>query len=44
MAVVQTYRFTDCITSVSHSTLREVFGFGDVGSIQRKEDACFLFS
>lgn len=44
VTVVMTYRFTDCITSVSHSTLREAFGFGDVGTIQREEAGLFFFS
>ena len=42
--VVLTCRFTDCITSVSHPNLREVFGLGYIGTVQRKEDGLFLFS
>lgn len=42
--VVLTYRFNDCITSVSHPNLREVFGLDYFGIAQRKEDGLFLFS
>ena len=42
--VVLTCRFTDCITSVPHPNLREVFGLGYIGIVQRKEDGVFLFS
>lgn len=42
--VVLTYRFTDCITAVSHPNLREVFGLSCIGTAQRKEDGLFLFS
>ena len=41
---VLTCRFTDCITSVSHPNLREVFGLDYFGIAQRKEDGLFLFS
>lgn len=41
--VVLTYRFNDCITSVSHPNLREVFGLDYFGIAQRKEDGLFLF-
>ena len=42
--VVLTCGFTDCITSVPHPNLREVFGLGYIGTVQRKEDGLFLFS
>ena len=42
--VALTYRFNDCITSVSHPNLREVFGLDYFGIAQRKEDGLFLFS
>ena len=42
--VVLTCRFTDCITSVPHPNLREVFGLDYFGIAQRKEDGLFLFS
>lgn len=42
--VVLTCGFNDCITSVPHPNLREVFGLSCIGTAQRKEDGLFLFS
>lgn len=41
--VVLTYRFTDCITAVSHPNLREVFVFPASALPSEKKMACFSF-